>query len=322
MLFASTLVLGTIISISSNTWFGVWIGLEINLLSIIPLMSKPNSPISAESAIKYFVTQALASSILMVSIINMESMSALTNNLLIESVMFTKMGAAPFHFWFPEVMEGLSWNNNMIIMTWQKLAPMVILMYLPMITSFTLIIVITSMTISGLMGINQTSLRKIMAFSSINHIGWMLSTMMFMENLWLIYFIVYTVILLPIISIFNKMNLAHIKQFMSAISNSNTKMMVALNFLSLGGIPPFLGFLPKWLAIQGLIENNFTLLAIFMVILTLLPLYFYIRLSMTSLVMQQSKIYQENLLPNKWGFMMNSISIMGLLICTVLFNST
>nr|AML25691.1 NADH dehydrogenase subunit 2 [Histeridae sp. BMNH 1274743] len=322
MLFISTLIIGTIISISSNTWFGVWMGLEINLLSIIPLMSKPNSPISAESSIKYFITQALASSILMMSIINMNMMNDMTSNLLIESVMLTKMGAAPFHFWFPEVMEGLSWNTNIAIMTWQKLAPMVILMYLPLMTSFTIIIIIASMVISGLMGINQTSLRKILAFSSINHIGWMLSTILFMESLWLIYFVTYTVIVLPIVWIFNQMNLTHIKQFMSTINNSTTKMIVALNFLSLGGIPPFLGFLPKWLAIQGLIENNLIILAIFMVVLTLVPLYFYVRMSLTSLVIQQSKITQENYPVNKMAFILNAASMMGLMMCTIVFNST
>nr|AML26742.1 NADH dehydrogenase subunit 2 [Histeridae sp. BMNH 1274741] len=322
-LFILTLIMGTIMSISSNTWFGIWMGLEINLLSIIPLMSKPNSPISAESSIKYFITQALASSVLLASIISMKMMSNLTTNIMIESVMLTKMGAAPFHFWFPEVMEGLTWNINMIIMTWQKLAPMVILLYSPLIMKFTLIVIITSMLVSGLMGINQTSLRKIMAFSSINHIGWMLSTIQFMETLWLIYFLTYTVIIIPIVLIMSKLNLSHIKQFMNVMDKSPSKMFLSLNFLSLGGIPPFLGFFPKWLAIQGLIENKLIILAFLMVTLTLVPLYFYIRLSLTSLTLYQQKINQESpMLHSKMIFSMNSMSMIGLLICTVLFNLT
>nr|AML26717.1 NADH dehydrogenase subunit 2 [Histeridae sp. BMNH 1274738] len=313
-LFALTLITGTIMSISSNTWFGIWMGLEINLLSIIPLMSKPNSPISAESSIKYFITQALASSVLLATIISMKTMNNMASSILIESVMLTKMGAAPFHFWFPEVMEGLTWNINLIVMTWQKLAPMVILMYSPLIIKFTLMIIIASMLISGLMGINQTSLRKILAFSSINHIGWMLSTILFMETLWLIYFTVYSIIVIPIVQFMEKLNLSHIKQFMAAMDKSAIKMMFVLNFLSLGGIPPFMGFFPKWLAIQGLIENGLTLLALFMVVLTLVPLYFYTRLSLTSLVMYQQKISQE--MPNtqsKSVYIMNSLSIVGLL---------
>nr|AML25783.1 NADH dehydrogenase subunit 2 [Histeridae sp. BMNH 1274329] len=294
MIFTSTMILGTLISISSNNWFGIWMGLEINLLSIIPLMSKPNSPISAESSIKYFITQALASSILLMSILSMGVIYDSTSNLLIESVMFTKMGAAPFHFWFPEVMEGLSWNINILVMTWQKMAPMVVLMYLPLAAGFTLIVIITSMLISGLMGINQTSIRKIMAFSSINHIGWMISTIMFLETLWMTYFMIYSLIVIPIATTFNKLNLSHIKQFMSTIDSSPNKMLFSLNFLSLGGIPPFLGFFPKWLTIQALVEINLVSLAILMVTLTLIPLYFYIRMSMTSLVLYQTKIFQEN----------------------------
>nr|YP_009185866.1 NADH dehydrogenase subunit 2 [Margarinotus merdarius]ALO70683.1 NADH deshydrogenase subunit 2 [Margarinotus merdarius] len=320
-MFLVTLVLGSLISVSSSTWLGIWMGLEINLLSMIPLMTSPLNAFSNESAIKYFITQALASAILMFTVLGFETMGLLTSTLLMESVLFTKMGAAPFHFWFPEVMEGLNWSNSLILMTWQKLAPMVILSYLPLIPSFTLIVIAASMTISGIMGINQSSLRKIMAFSSINHIGWMLSTIMFVETIWTLYFTVYSLISSAIVFTLHSLNISHVKQLFTAFDNNNTKLLFSLNFFSLGGMPPFLGFMPKWMAIQSLIDLGMVLTTLVMIILTLIPLYYYIRLTIASMVLQvEIPLTSKNKLNSMLPAILNGVSVLGLIVSSVLFN--
>nr|AXS65069.1 NADH dehydrogenase subunit 2 [Histeroidea sp. 2 KM-2017] len=320
ILFLFTLILGSLISISSSSWLGIWMGLEINLLSMIPLMNESNNPLTTEASIKYFIVQALASSVLLMTILTSQMMSEFTSSIMMESVLFTKMGAAPFHYWFPEVMDGLSWGSGLILMTWQKLAPMVILMYIPLINSFTLIIITASMMISGIFGINQTSLRKIMAFSSINHIGWMLSAILFNESLWLIYFLVYSLISSSILWTFNNSSMFQMKQFMGSSMNSPIKMLFSLNFLSLGGIPPFLGFFPKWLIIQTLTESGLYMTTLMMVILTLLPLYFYIRLSLSSLVLSTENINTFKSTKTQLASTLNITSILGLIFCTFIFN--
>nr|ALO70696.1 NADH deshydrogenase subunit 2 [Medon apicalis] len=327
-MFSFSLIIGSMISISSSTWMGMWMGLEINLLSIIPLMNNKNNTYSSEASMKYFITQALASTILMFSIILMSKtmMSIWTNQsmmIIFNSALLTKMGAAPFHFWFPEVMEGLSWNNCLVLLTWQKLAPMILLMYNISFSQFIYFIIIASMLISGIMGLNQISLRKIMAYSSINHIGWMIGSMFFVSSVWIYYFIIYTIISFNLIFIFKTLNIFYIKQLIMFTNNSlNNKIFFTMNLMSLGGLPPFLGFLPKWLTIQSLIENNHLFLTFLMTMLTLITLYYYLRLTYSTIMFNYNEI---NFLikNNKYYFftmISNSLSILGLITCTSLFS--
>nr|AND96655.1 NADH deshydrogenase subunit 2 [Eurysternus hamaticollis] len=329
-LFLSTLILGTLISISSYSWMGMWLGLEINLLSIIPLMSSTENPMASEAALKYFITQAMASTMILFSII-MLSLNIMYNidmnfyfNVLLNTALFTKMGAAPFHFWFPEIIEGLNWNNTFIMLTWQKIAPMILIMYSNLTIFYTSVIIIISSLISGIMGINQTSLRKILAYSSINHIGWMLSSMMLIEMVWVYYFIIYCLINLNIIIIFKKFNLFNLKQLFISLNNKPMiKFFFLMNFMSLGGLPPFMGFFPKWLTIQTLIQFNYYSLTFLMIISTLITLYFYMRivLSITILSMNELSYYSNNfnMKLNKI-YLFNFIILFSFILCTILFN--
>nr|AYW52233.1 NADH dehydrogenase subunit 2 [Ptilodactylidae sp. 2 ACP-2013] len=321
---------GSIIAISSHTWLGMWIGLEINLLAIIPLFTTSNNKMTAESAIKYFIIQAMASSMFLFAIIMMSmhnsSPSKLINlnvlMMIFNSSLFTKMGAAPFHFWFPEIMEGLNWMNCLLLMTWQKLAPMAIMSYNIKPSLFIIIVIITSMIISGIMGINQTSIRKILAFSSINHIAWMISSMMINVTIWLLYFIIYTIISINIVILFNSMKIFFTKQLFNSMNkNSMIKILFILNFMSLGGLPPFLGFLPKWMTIQILMNHQFIILAFIMVMLTLITLYFYTRLTFSSLIMNINEpkwITSTYLNPNI--MIMNLFTLTSLIFITLMFN--
>nr|YP_009441812.1 NADH dehydrogenase subunit 2 [Simianus niponicus]AOY39448.1 NADH dehydrogenase subunit 2 [Simianus niponicus] len=334
LLFYMTMMMGTLIAISSYSWMGMWMGLEINLLSIIPLMSSSKNLLSSESSLKYFITQAIASTILLFSIIMMMYLNNMINNtewnnlmtMMMNSALFTKMGAAPFHFWFPEVMEGLSWMNCIILLTWQKIAPMVLLMYNTKTINLMITIILFSMVISGIIGINQTSLRKIMAYSSINHIAWMISTTLFIESAFTIYFIIYSIISLNIILMFKNLNIFYLGQlFPSMNSNPHMKMFFIMNFLSLGGLPPFLGFFPKWLTIHLMINNNMLLLPFIMVILTLITLYFYMRITFSSMLMNMEEpnwntLLEKKMIKNQTIMIFNFISIISLVICTLMFS--
>nr|UFR82916.1 NADH dehydrogenase subunit 2 [Chalcosoma caucasus caucasus] len=329
ILFYTTLMTGTLIAISSYSWMGMWIGLEINLLSMIPLISKINNMMTTEAALKYFITQTLASSILLLSIIlmSMNNMYNMTSTiyftLIFNSALLTKMGAAPFHFWFPEVMEGLTWTNSLIMLTWQKLAPMILLLYATTSFTYLIFVIITSMMVSGIMGLNQTSLRKILAYSSINHIGWMLSSMMFMETIWFYYYMIYIIITSNIILILKILNIFHLNQlYISMNNNFNLKLFFILNFLSLGGLPPFLGFMPKWLTIQLLTESSMYFIATMMVIMTLMTLYFYMRITFSTILLSKmyTYYYSHKNINNNLIMMMNFISIISLIFVSFLFN--
>nr|YP_010229232.1 NADH dehydrogenase subunit 2 [Ceracris hainanensis]ARR27451.1 NADH dehydrogenase subunit 2 [Ceracris hainanensis] len=326
LLFLSTLMMGTILSISSNTWLGVWMGLEINLLSFIPMLANNKNMMMNESAIKYFIVQAMASTMLLFSILliqmnnQIEWEKEMIPSMMISSSLLLKIGAAPFHFWFPEVMSMSSWINCLVLMTWQKIAPMMVLSYCIQMTTFIFTISILSIIIGALGGLNQTSLRQILAYSSISHLGWMISSLIVSENVWEMYFIIYSMLSIIMVLLFKSMNLFLLNQIYSA-SNMKTeiKFMMFLSLLSLGGLPPFLGFLPKWIVIQLLIENNMTTIMSIMVILTTITLYYYIRISFSALIMSYTEnSWSMSIKSNKNWFMLPSmvmISTLGL-ICT------
>nr|QPJ79436.1 NADH dehydrogenase subunit 2 [Gampsocleis gratiosa gratiosa] len=290
ILFTSALMLGTIISVTSTSWLGIWMGLEINLLSFIPLMTNTKNIMSTEASLKYFLIQALASAMLLFSIIlmftlsnNLYSMETNIFQTLICSALLLKMGAAPFHFWFPGTMEGLSWKNCFILMTWQKIAPLMLLAYVIEMSPFISMIIIASILIGSLGGLNQSSLRKLMAYSSINHVGWMIAAMIIGENMWELYFLIYTFLSLSIVLVFNIHQIYYINQnFLTMTNDRLTKSCLFLLLLSLGGLPPFMGFFPKWLIIQAMADMNYQFIIIIMVVMTLITLFYYLRLTFMS----------------------------------------
>nr|APX40707.1 NADH dehydrogenase subunit 2 [Cryptocephalus bipunctatus] len=290
-MFFITMIMGSMITISSNSWMGMWIGLEINLLSIIPQLSVNDQTNSAEASIKYFVTQVIASNIILMAIICMFYNNEQINNnfhltTMIQSALFIKMGASPFHAWLPEVMDGLSWINCLIMATWQKIAPMVILMSSIKQEMFIYMIIIMSSMVGSIIGFNQISLRKIMAYSSINHIGWMIAAMMSDKSIWIIYMSIYVIISINVMVIFHITNLKTISQIPNMFNmNKISSLMFSMNFLSLGGLPPFLGFFPKWLTIQQLIFMNNYSLVLLLILLTLIAMFFYCRLSLIPMTM-------------------------------------
>nr|AMP88113.1 NADH dehydrogenase subunit 2 [Wohlfahrtia magnifica] len=309
IMFFGILLMGTLISISANSWLGAWMGLEINLLSFIPLMSD-NKLMSTEASLKYFLTQALASSVLLFAtilmLLNMNSINCkFFTEMMIFSSLMLKSGTAPFHFWFPNVMEGLSWVNALILMTWQKIAPLMLISYVifkPLIITS----IILSSLIGALGGLNQTSLRKLMAYSSINHLGWMLAAMYNNNLLWLNYFMFYSFLSFTMILMFYMFKISHINQLFSVFFYSKTmKFFLVFNLLSLGGLPPFLGFLPKWIVIQSLTFNNQLFLLTFLVLTTLITLYFYMRLSYSALMLN----YTENNWMNYSSYKTNNLLI-------------
>lgn len=209
-------------------------------------------------------------------------------NIIIASTLIIKSGVAPFHFWFPNVIEGLNWINNFILITWQKIAPIILLSFCLNFFLFNSVIIF-SIFIGSLGGLNQTSLRKLIAFSSINHLGWILRNIINNENIWKIYFIFYIFLSLSIIFLFNKFKIFNINQiFFLKLKNKIQKLIINFPLLSLGGLPPFLGFFPKWLTIEIIIFNNFFLLIFLIINFTLITLYFYIRITYSALLLNHN----------------------------------
>nr|WIL10250.1 NADH dehydrogenase subunit 2 [Papilio paris] len=327
MFFYFILIFSTLISISSNSWLGCWIGLEINLLSFIPLISNHKNLLSSEATMKYFLTQAIASINFLFSILikmillkNFEINNLIS--IMINSSMLMKMGSAPFHFWFPNIIEGLSWINCFFLMTWQKISPMILLSYY-MNNNFLMMIMIINVIVGVLGGINQTSLRKLMAFSSINNLGWMLISLLISENLWLFYLIMYSFLISILCFTLNLLNIYFINQLFIINMNSIIKISLFINFMSLGGLPPFLGFFPKWITINFLIMNKFYIISFIFIMMSLIMLFFYIRIMYSSIMFNYLKLkwFKFYLKNNSMLFinLFSMISLLGMIFSTFFY---
>nr|YP_010500216.1 NADH dehydrogenase subunit 2 [Leptonycteris nivalis]UWV91742.1 NADH dehydrogenase subunit 2 [Leptonycteris nivalis] len=293
-----TIIMGTTIVAMSSHWLMVWIGFEMNMLAIIPVLMKDHHPRSTEAATKYFLTQATASMLLMLAVVinllysgqwtvtNMINPTAMT---ILTLALGMKLGLSPFHFWVPEVTQGTPLLSGLILLTWQKLAPLFVLYTIsPNINPELLLTMsILSVMIGGWGGLNQTQLRKIMAYSSIAHMGWMTAILTYNPTMMLLNLLVYITLTLTmfllLISTATTTTLS-LSLMWNKIPLFTTAILTTL--LSLGGLPPLTGFMPKWMIIQELTKNNSLILPTLMAMTALLNLYFYMRLTYsTSLTM-------------------------------------
>nr|YP_009711980.1 NADH dehydrogenase subunit 2 [Cottiusculus nihonkaiensis]QGA73684.1 NADH dehydrogenase subunit 2 [Cottiusculus nihonkaiensis] len=288
--FLFALGLGTTITFASSHWLLAWMGLEMNTLAILPLMAQHHHPRAVEAATKYFLTQATgAAMLLFASTTNawltgqwdIQQMSHPLPITLITLALALKMGLAPLHTWLPEVLQGLDLTTGLILSTWQKLAPFALLLQVHS-TNPTLLIALglSSTLIGGWGGLNQTQLRKILAYSSIAHLGWMVLIMQFSPALTLLTLITYLIMTFSTFLVFKLNNSTNINTL--ATSWAKTPALTSLTplvLLSLGGLPPLTGFMPKWLILQELTKQDLAATATLAALTALISLYFYLRLS-------------------------------------------
>nr|YP_009553834.1 NADH dehydrogenase subunit 2 [Lophophorus impejanus]QAY82106.1 NADH dehydrogenase subunit 2 [Lophophorus impejanus] len=296
LIFTMSLMMGTSITISSNHWVMAWTGLEINTLAIIPLISKSHHPRSIEASIKYFLTQSTASAlILFSSLINAWStgqwditqLNHPTSCMVMTMAIAMKLGLVPFHFWFPEVLQGSSMITALLLSTLMKLPPISLLLMTSQSLNPTLLtlLAILSALVGGWMGLNQTQTRKILAFSSISHLGWMTVITTYNPHLTTLTFALYTLMTTTIFLSLTQIKVLKLSTML--ISWTKTPMLnaiIMLTLLSLAGLPPLTGFMPKWLIIQELTKQEMPPTATIIAMLSLLSLFFYLRLAYHSTI--------------------------------------
>nr|ATU86616.1 NADH dehydrogenase subunit 2 [Lonchura flaviprymna] len=291
LVFITSLLLGSTITISSNHWIMAWTGLEINTLAILPLISKSHHPRAIEAATKYFLTQAAASAlVLFSSMINawhtgqwdITQLTHPVSCLILTSAIAMKLGLVPFHFWFPEVLQGSPLTTGLILSTAMKLPPLTLLFMTSPSLNPTLLVTlaILSAALGGWMGLNQTQTRKILAFSSIAHLGWMAIIITYNPKLTLLNFYLYALMTATVFMTLNSMKVLKLSTLMTAWTKApSLSAILLLTLLSLAGLPPMTGFLPKWLIIQELTKQDMAPTATIISLLSLLGLFFYLRLA-------------------------------------------
>nr|QQQ88815.1 NADH dehydrogenase subunit 2 [Hyalella latimana] len=273
-----TLLFSVLLVLSANSWFIVWMGLEMNLVFFIPLMLKKNNKYSNESSIKYFLTQTFASVLIISSALLLSEGVTLLEYILL-GALFLKTGSAPFHQWLPSLVEGLSWDCLMVLFILQKMGPLLLISFLlkkGALHSLVYLVVSCSAVVGSLGGLMSASIRKIMAYSSISHMSWVLTSMMLSNFGWISYYLVYCVVLVCTLDLFTKMSVFSINQLM--MSSVKSRVIMGVSLLSLGGLPPFTGFVPKFMVSVVLLENKSYFLFFVLLGGTFLSLFFYMRL--------------------------------------------
>nr|ATD52999.1 NADH dehydrogenase subunit 2 [Psammotettix sp. EMHAU-2015-Zz053036] len=300
----NTMMIGVIMVVCSNNWLSMWMGLELSMLSFIPLMQNKFKT-SSEAMIKYFIVQSAASTMFLFSVIYMLIGVNIMNEMIMTMAMLIKLGSAPFHNWMIIMIEMIDFQSMFVLLTVMKL-PALSIMY--QINSSMLIIpIIISMIISSISCINQTSIRKTLGYSSIFNISLMMTSINKI-NIMFIYLLAYSIMLGMMIYIMKSLKINFINQMVFNEFSYLIKINIWINMLSMGGFPPTTGFLVKILILQN-ISMNMNMLIIWTFILTsLITMMFYTRLAFSSILSSSS--YKKWIInKNKTNYSMMAVNI-------------
>nr|UVU30515.1 NADH deshydrogenase subunit 2 [Odontocolon albotibiale] len=315
-----TLLISPFLTISMNSWFTIWMSMELNLMTFIPLMIHLNQ-YHKEMSMKYFIIQSFSSSLLMFSsnFFMIDPLNTTNNNffytmnfLMILSLMI-KLGSAPFHLWYIIIMNNMSWSSCFILSTWQKIIPLFMLSYIYnmyMIIPF----IISSSIIGAMFGLNHQSMRLILAYSSINHLSWMMLNLMIMDSMLMMYFLSYSIINLTIMMTCFKMNIMFINQIMY-LKNKFNNFTLIFNFMSLASLPPMFGFMMKWYSISIINLNKYNFMLIIMIFMSLMTFIFYMRICITIMTLTKlnNKLYLMNIFYQNKKLIIYSMTMLSFL---------
>jgi NADH-quinone oxidoreductase subunit N len=312
-------VLGMMIMASAYSLLSVYLGLELLSLSLYAMVAmQRDSETASEAAMKYFILGALASGMLLYGIsmiygltghlqlndiaeaINNESIN---HSYLVYGMIFMiigmafKLGAAPFHMWMPDVYHGAPTSVTLFISTAPKLAAFAMAMRVlvdglfPLVEdwqSILMILAVLSMAVGNVIAIAQTNIKRMLAYSTIAHVGFLFLGLIsgtvsgFSGSMF--YIISYA---LMSMGAFGMVILLGRKGFEAEMLNDFKGLserspwfafiMLCLMF-SMAGVPPFLGFWSKWFVLKELVAAGFVELAAVAVFFSIIGAYYYLRI--------------------------------------------
>lgn len=269
--FYFLLLVSIIISIRFNSRFIIWLRLEINMLRFLPIISSGLN-IELENSVKYFLIQRWASIIFLISYFFCSYFINSIRILLILSI-FIKLGISPFHTWFISILKTCSLYILMLLSSLQKIIPLIILnnvFFFFRIFYFCIIITIIFLVIilSSVININ-----KLLALSSLGNILWLISSNLLSLKLMILFLTIYVFLLMGIYLFYNSFYYNLFIQINRI--NFFDKIIIVLLFISLGGMPPLLGFLRKFLILKIIFIYENLILFLIIIFSSLVLLYHY-----------------------------------------------
>ena len=309
-------VLGMMIMISSNDLIVFYMGLELQSLALYVLATFNRDEIkSSEAGLKYFVLSALSSGLLLYGCSLIYGFTGSTNFNVIASqlnsneyaltfgIVFIlvglafKISAVPFHMWAPDVYEGSPTSVTLFFTMVPKIAALTVFirfLYVPflnLIDQWQMILIflsIASMVFGAVAAIGQTNLKRLVAYSSISHVGYALAGLATGSNEGIqssvIYITIYVLMNLGLFSclLMMKRNNVYYEQIddLSGLSKNHPLLSLSLLIIlfSLAGIPPLAGFFAKFYIFKSVLEQSMFFLAIVGLLSTVVAAFYYLRL--------------------------------------------
>ena len=318
-------LVGTIVMISAYSLLMLYLGIELLSLALYALIGfNKHSGLSSEAAIKYYVLGAMSSGILLFGIsliygftgsINYFEIADQIRNINSNSVQFLgiifgiifitaslcfKFGAAPFHIWVPDIYQGSLISTTILLSTLPKIAVFIVFLKLYFIPFMTLeyvwsdiliFIGIASIIIGSIFALTQENIKRLLAYSAISNIGFIILAMALVSkdglHASLYYTIVYSFTALASFGVITHItsNSHGIEDISDLAGLSKTHpyfaILILITMLSSAGIPPLIGFHAKLMVIQALINNSYIFLSIIVVLMTVISAYYYLRVIKT-----------------------------------------
>nr|WKD82848.1 NADH dehydrogenase subunit 2 [Frankliniella intonsa] len=284
--FYILIFLSIVMGMSSSNFMSMWMSIEINFYSFLPILVTENLFEAEKSIMTYFWIQSIASTGIVMIILSMKIFSSEEfYTIMMFNFLFLKMAIFPFQFWMISMIEKLSWFVTAFILSVQKFLPFILIASMMCLKNFFYIILINSI-VAGVSGLKTFSMRKIMVFSSMNHFSIMLFSMTFSKKTTLLYILFYTLMNFMIYKPFKKMNMNFLFQTFS--KKKAYSFLILIILLNMMGVPPFLGFVPKSMVFIFFLTKNMFFFSLFVLMSNTLSSFFYLRMLISSMTMNMN----------------------------------
>nr|AZL93165.1 NADH dehydrogenase subunit 2 [Cleptes metallicorpus] len=317
MLILPLMILLNILFLSSSSYFMMWMFMEMNTFMFITLMAMNNS-YYWNTIINYFIIQTMSGLMLMMSILWMFYLYNydMKWTMILNLTILLKLGMFPFNFWYPMTMKNMIWNNIFILATFQKIMPFTFLHNFPDLLILNISIYVSSLK-STLMSINSTNLKVMFAYSSINHMCWLMMLLLINMNMWIFYFSFYSLMSFSLCMTFKTYNLLFIKCLTNFKFSIKMKNMIMFMIMSISGLPPFTGFILKWLSILNLSYSFLWMTLYWLIMMSLIAMFLYLRIYMTFMFLSSHLNKNMNYINNNNNWMWMFISLMLILFISI-----
>nr|QTC32044.1 NADH dehydrogenase subunit 2 [Nisia fuliginosa] len=283
ILFSSSLMI-----LSSSNWMFSWMMMELSFMTFLPLMTQ--SPKISYQMMKFFIIQSMSSS-LMLFMMTMENIYPNKINLMIMLISFLmKMGIAPLSFWMPMMFSFMNLYSCLLMSTIQKIGPMILMsQFIPF--SMLKPSIMLSLLIGSISSMKQNKFKKFIAFISISSMAWMILSIYMSKLIFIKFMFIYYITNLFLIKILMQNNIISINQMW--YKSLSMKIYIQSFMLSIMGMPPMLGFLPKWMILK-----NFTFLmgsmSLFLVLTSFMQSISFMKMSINNIILSSSSLKTTN----------------------------